>query len=61
MNTVDEIWVDKCIVQVGTFIAENFSGSYKNSNSPCNFPWDIVNMHSPNKLVINMHPRNLLD
>ena len=38
MITVDAIWVDKCIVQVGhTSIAENFSGSYKNSNSPYNF------------------------
>ena len=60
MITVDEIWIDKCIIQIDhTFIAKNFAGFYKNSYPPCNFPWDIINMHFPIKLVINMHSQEL--
>ena len=39
MITVDEIWIDKCIVQIDhAFIAKSFSGFYNNSYPLAIFP-----------------------
>ena len=59
MITVDEIWIDKCIIQIDhAFIAKTFR-AFTKIYLPCNFPWDIINMHFPIKLVINMHSKEL--